>query len=87
MVYTRLTTMKKKYLLPTSNISKSNNNNNDNTDVSNIVTNVEIVVPETQTQIVDCSQDSSTTALLTTIMDATQDDEAPDELEKLQKKT
>ena len=82
MVYTRLTTMKKKYLLPTSNISKSNNNNNDNTDVSNIVTNVEIVVPETQTQIVDCSQDSSTTALLTTIMDATQDDEAPDELGK-----
>ena len=71
MVYNQLTTMKKKYLLPTTNTSKSNENNYNNTDVSNIVTSVEIVEPETQTQIVDCSQDSTTTALLTT-MDATQ---------------
>ena len=76
---------KKKYLLPTTNGSKSNNTNNTgvyniSTSVENPSVNIGFVVPGTQTHIVECSQDYTTTALFTTT-DATQDDVAP-KLEK-----
>ena len=68
MVHTRLAAVRsKKYILPTSNnLNKSNSNNNvdnisDNDASTNIVmNNIEVIVPETQTQLVDATQLDST---------------------------
>ena len=64
MVHTRLAAVRsKKYLLPTkNNLDNTNNYNNvdnvsDNDASTNIVIdNIEVIVPETQTQIVDATQ-------------------------------
>jgi len=61
MVHTRLSTIKKKYILPTSDsVDITNSANNDSNNDSNNVTSTEkitkVVVPETQ--IVDATQNA-----------------------------
>ena len=71
MVDTRLAAVRsKKYILPTSNnLNNINSNNNvDNVSVNDasaniVMDNIEIIVPETQTQLVDATQLGSTGSL------------------------
>ena len=61
MVHTRLSTVKKnKYILPTSNNLVTNDNSNSNEASITMIKYTEFmeIVPEIQTQIVDCTQAS-----------------------------
>ena len=68
MVHTRLAAIKsKKYILPTKNNRNNSMDLNNDSYASNIVNdndNIELIVPETQTQIVNPTQFSGGTASL-----------------------